>query len=201
MSKSEQDDQLAISVLTVTGAIAGALMRVERANFVPGTGGRRETTAEHSFHLALVACLILPLFPELDDACVLRYVIVHDIAEARAGDVSVYAPEEERIQKAEAEYRALAYMRGLGSRIAESIISLAQRYTEQASRESQFVYALDKIVPYFLVLAGSGHHANPTPEQYLATERRARAQIESAFPDLLPLFEHAAEGVRSRVGA
>ena len=201
MPESEECGELASSVLAITGTITAALMRVERATFVPETGGRRETTAEHSFHLALVACLVLPRFPELDHACVLRYAILHDIAEAYAGDVSVYASEEERSQKAEAEREALSNMHALGDLISGSIISLAERYTERATRESCFVYALDKIVPYFLVLAGAGHHADPTPEQYLSTELRARAQIESAFPELLPLFEYAAQGVRRRVGA
>ena len=54
------------------------------------TGGRRESVAEHSWRVALMAMLMADEFPELDIDRVVRMCPVHDIGEAITGDIPTF---------------------------------------------------------------------------------------------------------------
>ena len=54
------------------------------------TGGRRESVAEHSWRVALMAMLMADEFPELDIDRVVRMCLVHDIGEAITGDIPTF---------------------------------------------------------------------------------------------------------------
>ena len=54
------------------------------------TGGRRESVAEHSWRVALMAMLVADEFPELDIDRVIRMCLVHDIGEAITGDIPTF---------------------------------------------------------------------------------------------------------------
>ena len=54
------------------------------------TGGRRESVAEHSWRVALMAMLMADAFPELDIDRVIRMCLVHDIGEAITGDIPTF---------------------------------------------------------------------------------------------------------------
>ena len=54
------------------------------------TGGRRESVAEHSWRVALMAMLMADEFPELDIGRVIRMCLVHDIGEAITGDIPTF---------------------------------------------------------------------------------------------------------------
>ena len=49
--------------------------------------GRQESTAEHSFRLALLALTLIDEFPELDAKKVLSMCLIHDLGELYAGDI------------------------------------------------------------------------------------------------------------------
>lgn len=53
-------------------------------------GGRRESVAEHSWRVALMAMLMADEFPELDIGRVIRMCLVHDIGEAITGDIPTF---------------------------------------------------------------------------------------------------------------
>ena len=53
-------------------------------------GGRRESVAEHSWRVALMAMLMADEFPELDIDKVIRMCLVHDIGEAVTGDIPTF---------------------------------------------------------------------------------------------------------------
>ena len=50
--------------------------------------GQRESTAAHSWRLALFAGILLDEFPELDGKKVLMLALVHDLGELYDGDIS-----------------------------------------------------------------------------------------------------------------
>ena len=52
--------------------------------------GRRESVAEHSWRVALMAMLMADEFPELDIDRVVRMCLVHDIGEAITGDIPTF---------------------------------------------------------------------------------------------------------------
>ena len=54
------------------------------------TGGRRESVAEHSWRVALMAMLMADEFPEADMDKVVRMCLVHDIGEAITGDIPTF---------------------------------------------------------------------------------------------------------------
>ena len=54
------------------------------------TGGRRESVAEHSWRVALMAMLMADEFPEMDIDRVIRMCLVHDIGEAITGDIPTF---------------------------------------------------------------------------------------------------------------
>ena len=58
------------------------------------SAGRRESSAEHTWRLCLMAMVLVPEFPDVDVAKLLKMCVVHDLGEAVGGDVP--APEQER---------------------------------------------------------------------------------------------------------
>lgn len=54
------------------------------------SGGRRESVAEHSWRLALMAFWLREEFPELDMNRVCEMCLIHDLGEAFTGDIPVF---------------------------------------------------------------------------------------------------------------
>lgn len=54
------------------------------------SGGRRESVAEHSWRLALMAFWLREEFPELDMNKVMKMCLIHDLGEAFTGDIPVF---------------------------------------------------------------------------------------------------------------
>src|SRR5688572_11298710 len=70
-------------------------------------GSRNENDAEHSWSLALVACMLAPhVDPKLDVGKVCQFAVVHDLTEIHAGDTSAFAPDDDHQTKEEREHQA-----------------------------------------------------------------------------------------------
>lgn len=54
------------------------------------TSGRRESVAEHSWRLALMAMLVSDAFPQLDMNKVLKMCVIHDLGESFTGDIPAF---------------------------------------------------------------------------------------------------------------
>ena len=52
--------------------------------------GRRESVAEHSWRIALMALFMQDEFPELDMDKVLRMCLIHDLGECFTGDIPAF---------------------------------------------------------------------------------------------------------------
>ena len=52
--------------------------------------GRRESVAEHSWRIALMAMLLKSEFPELDIDKVTRMCLIHDLGECFTGDIPTF---------------------------------------------------------------------------------------------------------------
>jgi putative hydrolase of HD superfamily len=109
------------------------------------SGGRRESAAEHTWRLCLMALVLRPGFPEVDFAKLIKICIVHDLGEAVGGDVP--APEQARRGgKAEQERRDLLHLlRPLPPAIGEEIAALWDEYEAARSPEARLAKALDKL--------------------------------------------------------
>lgn len=65
------------------------------------TGGRRESVAEHSWRVSLMAMLMKDEFPELDIDKVVRMCLVHDLGEALTGDIPTFLKtDDDRVVEA-----------------------------------------------------------------------------------------------------
>ena len=63
------------------------------------SSGRRESVAEHSWRLSLMAMLIKDEFPEQDMDKVLRMCIIHDLGEAFTGDIPCFVKTDDDEKK------------------------------------------------------------------------------------------------------
>jgi putative hydrolase of HD superfamily len=112
--------------------------------------GRRESVAEHSWRLCLMALVLRPAFPEVDFARLLRICLVHDLGEAIGGDVP--APEQARstasglAPKADAERRdLLRLLEPLPPAQRDEIVELWDEYEAARTPEAKLAKALDKL--------------------------------------------------------
>lgn len=108
------------------------------------SAGRRESTAEHTWHLAVLAAVVLEEFPGLDANRVLTMALLHDLGELYDGDLSAAArpdAEEKRRKEAAGMQRALA---PLPERTAGRLYALWEEYEQGSTEEARLVKALDK---------------------------------------------------------
>jgi putative hydrolase of HD superfamily len=114
-------------------------------------GSRRENSAEHSWHLAVMAMTLAEYANEpVDVAKVVRMTLVHDIVEIDAGDTFAYdtAGYED---KAEREQRAAEVIFGLlPPDQAAEFRALWEEFEERATPEARFANALDRLAPLML---------------------------------------------------
>jgi putative hydrolase of HD superfamily len=109
------------------------------------SGGRQESVAEHCWRVALLALLMKPYLPgRLDWERLLEMLIVHDLAEARTGDVPIF--DARHGNKAEEERMAMnGYRELLPNAMGERISDLWEEFEAQETIESKIANALDKL--------------------------------------------------------
>ena len=109
--------------------------------------GRRESVAEHSWQMALMAMLMhRHLEQPVDVGKTLRMILTHDLVEAEVGDVPFFDRSERRAMKAEREREAIELIRTrLGGDIGQEIYDLWYEYEAKATPEAKFAGALDHL--------------------------------------------------------
>ncbi len=119
---------------------------IRRAPLIDGS--RRENSAEHSWHLALMAMVLAEHIDEpVDVGRTIRLVLVHDIIEIDAGDTFAYDLTG-YVDKAEREERAAGRIFGLlpGDQAAE-FRALWDEFEAHQTAEARFANALDRLMP------------------------------------------------------
>jgi putative hydrolase of HD superfamily len=123
----------------------------------PLAGGRQENSAEHSWHLAVLAMLLAEYANEpIDLLRVIKMVLVHDVVEVDAGDTYCY-DEQANIGKEDRERRAAERIFGLlpGDQ-AKELRGLWDEFEERKTPESRFANALDRVQPVILNYVSGG---------------------------------------------
>lgn len=109
-----------------------------------GSSGRQESTAEHSWRLALLAALFLEEYPELDGKRVLLMCLIHDLGELYDGDISAASLPDEK-QKHEEEQKAVERLFSLlPEKERTSLQEIWKEYNDNTTPEAHLVKALDK---------------------------------------------------------
>ena len=101
--------------------------------------GRRESTAEHSWRLALFAGLAAERLPGLNREKVLMMSLIHDMGELYGGDISAALcpdPQEKNGEESRAVHKAFSL---LPEREAESLLALWREYNANATPEASTI--------------------------------------------------------------
>jgi len=126
---------------------ADKLKGVIRRTFVPGQD-RYENSAEHSWQVALMACILAEHAQQPVDACkVMKMMLVHDLVEIDAGDTYVYDASA-NTDKAEREQKAADRLSGLlPEDQAQELRALWEEFEERSTMEARFARSLDRLMP------------------------------------------------------
>lgn len=114
------------------------------------SSGRQESVAEHTWRMSLMAVLIEPLLNQkVDTARLLKMIILHDLVEAEARDISaldVLRNPEIKVQKAEKEKQAIENLRSvLKETNGQEIHDLFYEFEDKKTYEAKVANALDKL--------------------------------------------------------
>jgi putative hydrolase of HD superfamily len=140
--------------------VVDALKRIERMTRLiqqPGEVARRENSAEHSWHLALMAMMLVEHANEpVDLARVLQMILIHDIVEIDAGDTFVY-DSNAMIGKAERESLAAERIFGmLPDDQKDELFSLWHEFEARETPEAKYASALDRLAGMLPNAANNG---------------------------------------------
>jgi putative hydrolase of HD superfamily len=147
--------------------------------------GRRENSAEHSWHLAVMALALADHAPPgTDIGRVIAMLLVHDIVEIDAGDLFVYADRAQQARQEEAERAAADRIFALlPPEQAASLRGLWDEFEQRRTPEARFARGLDRLQPMLENLnAGGG-----TWQEHGITADRVLANvtlIEDGSPEL-----------------
>ncbi len=120
---------------------------------------RRENSAEHSWHLALMALTLAEYAPPgTDIAKVVAMLVLHDLVEVDAGDLFVYAPPADQAKQLAAERAAADRIFALlPAGQAADMRALWQEFEDRRSAAARFARAIDRLQPMLAnVQAGGG---------------------------------------------
>jgi putative hydrolases of HD superfamily len=168
-----------LEFLAEAGRLRGVLRQTTLAE-----PARRENSAEHSWHLTVLALTLAEYAPPGTDlARVVAMLAVHDIVEVDAGDLSTYAPAPEQARQHAAESAAADRLFGLLPPDQGSLRQLWDEFEERASLEARFARALDRLQPMLenvKVGGGTWRDRRVTADEVLAKV----ALIEDGSPQL-----------------
>jgi len=160
------------------------LKKVYRRNLVID-GSRRENSAEHSWHIALMALTLEPYanFPALDMAKVVKMLLLHDVVEIDAGDVFVYDAQA-LVGKYERELAAAQRLFGLlPSPQGEGFLDLWLEFEKRETPEAKFAAAIDSFQPLsnHLLSDGKGIQKYRVPASVVLAEKKHIADGSAAL--------------------
>ncbi|MDO9317986.1 MAG: HD domain-containing protein [Gammaproteobacteria bacterium] len=152
--------------------------------------GRFENSAEHSWHVALMALLLEEhASNRIDMLRVVKLLLIHDLVEIDAGDTWLYETDQD--SKAEAEKQA-AYR--LYSLLPESqkdeYIKLWDEFETRSSEEAKFASVIDGIQPLLNHVVTGKIEDGVIP---LEKVRSKKAYISQFSPKLWVLVEELIE--------
>ncbi|HUJ07194.1 MAG TPA: HD domain-containing protein [Streptosporangiaceae bacterium] len=150
----------------------GKLKGVLRQTVLAGLG-RQENSAEHSWHLAMMAAVLGDHAPPgADPFRVMTMVLLHDLVEIDAGDLFAYADAEQQARQDAAERAAADRIFALlPDDQRDRLRGLWDEFTERRTADAKFARALDRLQPMLENMAVGGgtwtrHHI--TVDQVLA---------------------------------
>jgi putative hydrolases of HD superfamily len=132
------------------------LKTVERQSFVLD-GLRRENSAEHSWHVALLAAVLADRAPAgIDLGRVLLILLVHDVVEIDAGDTSIHDRAGVDGKREREEAAADRLFGVLPDDVGDRLREVWQEYEQADTAEAVFARVCDRLAPFLLNLSSGG---------------------------------------------
>ncbi|WP_105902010.1 HD domain-containing protein [Vibrio gangliei] len=133
------------------------LKTVLRRTRIKSAQGRLENTAEHSWHVALMALLMEEHANEsVDITKVVKMLLLHDVVEIDAGDTFVYDTAASAVQ-AENELKAAKRLFGmLPQDQGEALMAIWLEFEAAQTAEAKFAKSLDRLIPMLLNYYNNG---------------------------------------------
>lgn len=107
------------------------------------SNGRKESVAEHSFQLMVLAWSVKDEFPDIDMEKVMKMCLFHDFGEAITGDIPSFekTTKDEKIEE-EAVFKALEI---LPEEQRKELVNLFEEMNDLNTEEAKLYKALDKM--------------------------------------------------------
>lgn len=147
--------------------LKGVLRRTYTAD-----GSRHENSAEHSWHIALMAVVLAEYAPAgTDMSRVVKMLLVHDLVEIDAGDTYCYdkvAAQDKQARERAAADRIFAL---LPADQAAEVRGLWDEFEAMSTPEARFANAMDRLEPVLIHPANGGKswsEHNITRDQVIA---------------------------------
>jgi putative hydrolase of HD superfamily len=127
------------------------LKSVLRRTRIRSAESRFENSAEHSWHVAMMALLFQEHANEpVDITKVIKMLLLHDIVEIDAGDTFVYDVQASQLQE-QKELEAAERLFGmLPEDQGEELFTIWREFEQAESAEAKFAKALDRLIPMLL---------------------------------------------------
>ncbi len=105
--------------------------------------GRRESVAEHSWRLCMLAFLVRDEFPGLDMDRVLKMCLIHDIGEAVTGDIPAF--DKSAVHEAAEDQAVAGLLDRTAGPVREEMAALFQEMEAQRTDEAKLYKILDRL--------------------------------------------------------
>lgn len=127
------------------------LKSVLRRTRIRSAENRFENSAEHSWHVAMMALLFQEHANEpVDITKVVTMLLLHDVVEIDAGDTFVYDAKASEVQE-QKELEAAERLFGmLPEDQGEALFTIWREFEQAESAEAKFAKALDRLIPMLL---------------------------------------------------
>ncbi|ENM5763018.1 HD domain-containing protein [Vibrio mimicus] len=173
------------------------LKSVLRRTRVKSAGGRLENSAEHSWHVALMAILMQEYANEaVDIKKVLTMLLLHDVVEIDAGDTFVYDSAASAEQEEKEWQAALRLFGMLPKEQGDALLAIWQEFEAAQSAEARFAKALDRLIPMLLNYHNQGQswqEHGVTREQALTVNRKIEDGSQTLWEYAKNIIEQASQ--------
>jgi putative hydrolases of HD superfamily len=156
---------------------------------------RRENSAEHSWHLAMMATVMIEYAPEpIDVLHTIKMLLVHDVVEVDAGDTFAYdtagyTDKDEREQKAAERIFGL-----LPAEQGRKLRELWEEFEARSTPESKYANALDRLQPLLhnsRTQGGTWRIHNVTRDKVLKRMEPIKIGMPAVYPMVEKIIEEA----------
>jgi len=158
---------------------------------------RKENDAEHSWHFALMASILVEYSAQpIDVLRVIKMILIHDLVEIDAGDTYAYDEEAIKSQRDREVRAADRIFHILPSDQAAEYRQLWDEFEARITPEAKYAAALDRLHPLFLNYLSGGHSWKEhgiKKEQAIARNQHMKDGAPELWNFALQLIQEATE--------